>query len=76
MRRLIPLIALATLGLAACEPKAEAPAAPARTAAAPATDAAPGHVRREAQAQSAKQQIEAQMAAQMQADAASQKPAH
>lgn len=74
MRRLIPVIALATLGLAACEP--EAPAAPAKTAAAPATDAAPGHVRREAQAQSAQQQIEAQMAAQMQADSASQKPAH
>lgn len=79
MRRQTSLLVLTALGLTAlaltaCSPKAEAPAAaaPAPTTA-EAPDTRPGHVRREAQAQSAQEQIEAQMAAQMQADSP---PAH
>ena len=81
MRRQTPVLVLIALGLGltACSPKAEAPAAPAAPVApatAEAPDTRPGHVRREAQAQSAQEQIEAQMQAQMQAEPAPAKSGH
>ena len=84
MRSLIPaVLCLSVLTLAACDskpatPAPAAPVVPPTTAegSAMAPDTAPGHVRRETQAQSAQQQIEAQMAEQMQSQSASDKSDH